>query len=65
MLIIIHHLAVDGISWRIILEDFVTIYQQLENQKPLQLPPKTSSFKTWAEELQNYAKTTLQVRIIG
>lgn len=57
MLIIIHHLAVDGISWRIILEDFVTIYQQLENQKPLQLPPKTSSFKTWAEELQNYAKT--------
>ncbi|MBC1189513.1 non-ribosomal peptide synthetase [Microcystis aeruginosa CS-558/01A06] len=57
MLIIIHHLAVDGISWRIILEDFVTIYQQLENQKPLQLPAKTSSFKTWAEELQNYAKT--------
>jgi amino acid adenylation domain-containing protein/non-ribosomal peptide synthase protein (TIGR01720 family) len=57
MLIVIHHLAVDGISWRIILEDFVTIYQQLENQKPLQLPPKTSSFKTWAEELQNYAKT--------
>jgi len=57
MLIVIHHLAVDGISWRIILEDFVTIYQQLENQKPLQLPPKTSSFKTWAEELQNYAQT--------
>ncbi|TRV43485.1 MAG: amino acid adenylation domain-containing protein [Microcystis panniformis Mp_MB_F_20051200_S9] len=57
MLIIIHHLAVDGISWRIILEDFVTIYQQLETQKPLQLPPKTSSFKTWAEELQNYAQT--------
>ncbi|BCU11552.1 non-ribosomal peptide synthetase [Microcystis aeruginosa] len=56
MLIVIHHLAVDGISWRIILEDFVTIYQQLETQKPLQLPPKTSSFKTWAEELQNYAK---------
>lgn len=57
MLIVIHHLAVDGISWRIILEDFVTIYQQLENQQPLQLPPKTSSFKTWAEELQNYGKT--------
>lgn len=56
MLIVIHHLAVDGISWRIIIEDFVTIYQQLETQKPLQLPPKTSSFKTWAEELQNYAK---------
>jgi amino acid adenylation domain-containing protein/non-ribosomal peptide synthase protein (TIGR01720 family) len=57
MLIVIHHLAVDGISWRIILEDFVTIYHQLETQKPLQLTPKTSSFKTWAEELQNYAKT--------
>ncbi|MFM6521291.1 MAG: condensation domain-containing protein, partial [Microcystis panniformis] len=57
ILIVIHHLAVDGISWRIILEDLVTIYHQLENQKPLQLPPKTSSFKTWAEELQNYTKT--------
>ncbi|MFM6355018.1 amino acid adenylation domain-containing protein [Planktothrix sp.] len=57
LLIVIHHLAVDGVSWRIILEDFVTIYHQLETQKPLQLPPKTSSFKTWAEELQNYAQT--------
>jgi amino acid adenylation domain-containing protein/non-ribosomal peptide synthase protein (TIGR01720 family) len=57
LLIVIHHLAVDGVSWRIILEDLVTIYQQLESQDSLQLPPKTSSFKTWAEELQNYAKT--------
>ncbi|MGA8897276.1 MAG: amino acid adenylation domain-containing protein [Planktothrix agardhii] len=57
LLIVIHHLAVDGISWRIILEDLVTLYHQLETQHPLQLPAKTSSFKTWAEELQNYAQT--------
>jgi non-ribosomal peptide synthase protein (TIGR01720 family) len=57
LLIVIHHLAVDGISWRIILEDLATIYQQLESQDSRQLPPKTSSFKTWAEELQNYAQT--------
>ena len=57
LLIVIHHLAVDGVSWRIILEDLATIYQQLESQDSQELPPKTSSFKTWAEELQNYAKT--------
>lgn len=57
LLIVIHHLAVDGVSWRIILEDLATIYQQLESKDSRQLPPKTSSFKTWAEELQNYAQT--------
>jgi amino acid adenylation domain-containing protein/non-ribosomal peptide synthase protein (TIGR01720 family) len=57
LLIVIHHLAVDGVSWRIILEDLATIYQQLESQDSQELPPKTSSFKTWAEELQNYAQT--------
>jgi non-ribosomal peptide synthase protein (TIGR01720 family) len=54
---VIHHLAVDGVSWRIILEDLATIYQQLESQDSQELPQKTSSFKTWAEELQNYAQT--------
>ena len=57
LLIVIHHLAVDGVSWRIILEDLATIYQQLESQDSQELPQKTSSFKTWAEELQNYAQT--------
>lgn len=57
LLIIIHHLVVDGISWRIILEDLNTLFSQLSNGKPLALPSKTDSFKKWASELQNYANS--------
>lgn len=56
LLLIIHHLAVDGVSWRILLEDLQTVYQQLESGKPIQLPPKTTSFKHWAEKLTQYAQ---------
>lgn len=51
-----HHLLVDGISWRIILEDFITIINQLHNSKDVILPVKTSSFKQWAEKLYEYSK---------
>ena len=40
LLIIIHHLAVDGVSWRILLTDLETIYQQLINEKPMKLSLK-------------------------
>jgi len=57
LLIVIHHLAVDGVSWRILLEDFQTLYQQLQNNETLQLPEKTTSFRQWSESLQKYAQS--------
>ncbi|MDR6358182.1 non-ribosomal peptide synthase protein (TIGR01720 family) [Pseudomonas psychrotolerans] len=58
LLLAIHHLVVDGVSWRILLEDLQSAYQQcLAGQAP-RLPAKTSSFKTWAERLGEYAKGT-------
>ncbi|MFJ7919615.1 condensation domain-containing protein, partial [Lysinibacillus fusiformis] len=61
LFIMIHHFVVDGISWRIIFEDFIKIYECLENgETAIHLPPKTHSFKTWSEVLNEYAsKTTL------
>ncbi|MEA5536734.1 non-ribosomal peptide synthetase [Crocosphaera sp. XPORK-15E] len=56
LLIIIHHLAIDGVSWRILTEDLATSYQQLESEKLIELLPKTTSFKDWSEELQKYAQ---------
>ncbi len=55
LLIVVHHLAMDGISWRILLEDLQMAYQQAASGKEIQLPPKTTSFKTWAEKLMDYA----------
>ncbi|MBD2607323.1 SDR family NAD(P)-dependent oxidoreductase [Scytonema hofmannii FACHB-248] len=57
LLIIIHHLAVDFGSWRILLEDLETIYQQLRLGKAIQLPQKTTSFKQWSERLKEYAQS--------
>ncbi|MEH1813016.1 MAG: amino acid adenylation domain-containing protein [Nostoc sp.] len=57
LLILIHHLAVDGISWRILLEDLSEAYKQLEVGKTIQLPAKTTSFKDWAIRLQDYARS--------
>ena len=56
LLLAIHHLVVDGVSWRILLEDLQRAYEQrLAGQAP-QLPAKTSAFKAWAERLAEYAR---------
>ncbi|MDJ0658845.1 MAG: amino acid adenylation domain-containing protein [Crocosphaera sp.] len=57
LLIVIHHLVVDGVSWRILLEDLVSVYQQLSQNKEIQLPRKTTSLKKWSEQLQTYAQS--------
>ncbi|MDM8557743.1 amino acid adenylation domain-containing protein [Candidatus Parabeggiatoa sp. HSG14] len=57
LLFVIHHLAVDGVSWRILLEDFATAYQQLSRGETIKLPPKTTSFKQWAEYLTEYVQS--------
>ena len=57
LLIVIHHLVVDGVSWRILLEDLQTAYQQLAKGKAIALPAKTTSFKDWSEKLTEYAQS--------
>ncbi len=59
LLIIIHHLAVDGVSWRILLSDLEIIYQQLIKEQPIQLDAKTTAFIDWAKKLQNYAQSEI------
>ncbi|HEY7489757.1 MAG TPA: amino acid adenylation domain-containing protein, partial [Candidatus Tectomicrobia bacterium] len=58
LLIIIHHLAVDGVSWRILLEDLQTGYQQLSHGEAIALPAKTTSFQHWARRLLTHAQST-------
>ena len=57
LLFVIHHLVIDGVSWRILLSDLQTAYQQLSQGKTIQLPLKTTSFKQWSEHLQIYANS--------
>ena len=55
ILMVCHHLVVDGVSWRILLEDFNTAYAQAVENIPIELPAKTHSFREYAETLQEYA----------
>jgi amino acid adenylation domain-containing protein/non-ribosomal peptide synthase protein (TIGR01720 family) len=57
VLLIIHHLAVDGVSWRILLEDLERGYQQAERGEEVRLSEKTSSYQQWAEALERRAQS--------
>ncbi|MNF24246.1 Linear gramicidin synthase subunit D [compost metagenome] len=58
LLLVIHHLAVDGVSWRILFEDLQGAYQQLQAGRPLQPPARTSSIQAFAQQLLAHARST-------
>ncbi|WP_369986956.1 amino acid adenylation domain-containing protein [Pseudomonas xanthosomatis] len=57
LLLAIHHLAVDGVSWRILLEDLQQAYARLQAGQPLLALAKSSSYQAWARRLQGHAGT--------
>lgn len=54
LLIVVHHLVFDGVSWRYLIEDIESLYHSKLKTK---LPPKTHSFQKWSETLENIAAT--------
>ncbi|QKS46079.1 amino acid adenylation domain-containing protein [Paenibacillus cellulosilyticus] len=61
----VHHLVVDGVSWRILLEDFSTAYSQARDHQTISLPSKTASYQAWAEGLIAFSKSYLLKRELG
>ena len=57
LVLIIHHLAVDGVSWRILLEDLNIAWAQHHSGQPVALPAGGTSFARWAQLLAEYART--------
>ncbi|MGB5928659.1 MAG: amino acid adenylation domain-containing protein [Cyclobacteriaceae bacterium] len=57
LLIVAHHLIIDGVSWRILFEDFSIAFEQDLRGEPINLPTKTDSFLKWSHLLTDY-KTT-------
>ena len=51
----VHHLVIDAVSWRILVEDLEASYLQLLQGQQVTLPPKSTSFQTWARRLSEYA----------
>jgi amino acid adenylation domain-containing protein/non-ribosomal peptide synthase protein (TIGR01720 family) len=54
LLLAVHHLVVDGVSWRILLEDLDTAYQQVARGETAVLEQKTTAFRDWALRLTDF-----------
>ncbi|MEI6412066.1 MAG: amino acid adenylation domain-containing protein, partial [Bacteroidota bacterium] len=54
LLLVIHHLVIDGVSWRILMEDLEIAYKQVLAGEKLKLTEKTASFQLWANTLSEY-----------
>ncbi|HEU4452938.1 MAG TPA: amino acid adenylation domain-containing protein, partial [Longimicrobium sp.] len=50
-----HHLAMDGVSWRVLLEDLPAAVEQAARGEAVVLPAKTTSFREWAGRLAAHA----------
>jgi non-ribosomal peptide synthase protein (TIGR01720 family) len=55
MLLVCHHLVVDGKSWRIILQDLQQMYRSLSAGEEVQLSFKSTSYQQWAEATAAHA----------
>ena len=55
ILIVIHHLAVDGVSWRIILDDLEMLISGYVNNEEVDLGVKSSSYRQWYNALKEFS----------
>ncbi|MCX4863850.1 non-ribosomal peptide synthase/polyketide synthase [Streptomyces sp. NBC_00825] len=51
LFVTVHHLVVDGVSWRILLSDLATAYGQARAGRPVDLGAKSTSFRDWTRAL--------------
>jgi amino acid adenylation domain-containing protein/non-ribosomal peptide synthase protein (TIGR01720 family) len=56
MVVVIHHLVVDSVSWRILVEDVERAYAQARRGEEIKFPAKTVSYQRWATELKRRAE---------
>ncbi|MEU9064159.1 amino acid adenylation domain-containing protein [Streptomyces sp. NPDC048430] len=51
LVVAVHHVVVDGVSWRILMEDLATAWRQFTSGAPVELPPVGTSFRRWTQLL--------------
>jgi len=57
LLLVVHHLAIDGVSWRILLEDLDHLLTAPATGAPVSLPLQTTSIRRWSRRLEEYASS--------
>ncbi|PUZ30106.1 non-ribosomal peptide synthase domain TIGR01720/amino acid adenylation domain-containing protein [Chitinophaga costaii] len=57
LFIVIHHLAIDGVSWRMLIDELRNFITQPATRSTLRLPDKGTSFRQWSELLKKWANS--------
>ena len=57
LVVVIHHFAVDAVSWPILVDDLASAYESARHDAPVSLPPKTTSVLRWAARLEELASS--------
>jgi amino acid adenylation domain-containing protein/non-ribosomal peptide synthase protein (TIGR01720 family) len=57
LFIVIHHLVVDGVSWRILLDDLEALLNGIVNNENIVLGSKSSSYRQWYQSLEGYSQS--------
>ncbi|GJL56403.1 MAG: hypothetical protein NPIRA02_35350 [Nitrospirales bacterium] len=56
LLFVVHHLVTDGISWRVLMEDFHVVYEQVASGKMVAMPASTASYASWSVRLHEFVE---------
>ncbi|MGO1056272.1 amino acid adenylation domain-containing protein [Crossiella sp. CA198] len=51
LLLVVHHLAIDGVSWRVLTGDLAQAWQAVAEHRPITLEPVPTSFRAWSQGL--------------
>ncbi|MFE2058431.1 amino acid adenylation domain-containing protein [Streptomyces sp. NPDC059446] len=52
LVLVAHHVVIDGVSWRILMEDLATAWSGLTSGAGIELPPVGTSFRRWTQLLE-------------
>ncbi|MEV5889560.1 non-ribosomal peptide synthetase [Nonomuraea fuscirosea] len=55
LVLVAHHVVIDGVSWRVLMDDLATGWRQLASGAPVEPPPVGTSFRRWAHLLERAA----------
>ncbi|MFJ9321968.1 non-ribosomal peptide synthetase [Streptomyces globisporus] len=51
LVLVAHHVVIDGVSWRILMDDLATAWRQFSSGDTVELPPVGTSFRRWTQLL--------------
>ncbi|MFH8610169.1 amino acid adenylation domain-containing protein [Streptomyces sp. NPDC018029] len=52
LVMVAHHVVVDGVSWRVLMEDLATAWRQFTSGATVELPAVGTSFRRWTQLLE-------------